>query len=125
MPHWPRMATEPRSSLIVHFAVFSRGLMATIQDAAPTDVVAVGATGGRKVMRFVGPLAVLAALLSALATFMVLAGLTPLPESRHVVLSLLGVNAGAVVFLLGIILFEIWPVVQGRRRGRAGARLHV
>src|SRR4029077_5238097 len=62
---------------------------------------------------------------SALATFMVLAGLTPIPASHEVVIILLGVNAAAVLFLLGIILREIWPVVQGRRRGRAGARLHV
>jgi two-component system nitrogen regulation sensor histidine kinase NtrY len=65
------------------------------------------------------------ALLSALATFLVLAGLTPIPASHEVVIGLLGVNAAAVLLLLGIILREIWPVVQGRRRGRAGARLHV
>jgi two-component system, NtrC family, nitrogen regulation sensor histidine kinase NtrY len=100
--------------------------MATIQDAAPADVMAVCASpGGRRIMRFVGPLVVMAALLSALATFVVLAGLTPIPASHEVVIVLLGVNAAAVLFLLGIILREIWPVVQGRRRGRAGARLHV
>ena len=99
--------------------------MATIQDAAPTEVMAVGASGGRRIMRFVGPLVVMLALLSALATFLVLAGLTPIPASHEVVIGLLGVNAAAVLLLLGIILREIWPVVQGRRRGRAGARLHV
>jgi two-component system nitrogen regulation sensor histidine kinase NtrY len=99
--------------------------MATIQEAAPADVMAVGAPGGRRIMRFVGPLVVMLALLSALATFVVLAGLTPIPASHEVVIILLGVNAGAVLLLLGIILREIWPVVQGRRRGRAGARLHV
>jgi two-component system nitrogen regulation sensor histidine kinase NtrY len=99
--------------------------MATIQDAAPTEVMAVGASGGRRIMRFVGPLVVVLALLSALATFLVLAGLTPIPASHEVVIGLLGVNAAAVLLLLGIILREIWPVVQGRRRGRAGARLHV
>jgi two-component system nitrogen regulation sensor histidine kinase NtrY len=87
--------------------------------------MAVGGASGRKVMRFVGPLVVVAALLSALATFLVLAGLTPIPASHEVVLSLLGVNATAVLLLLAIIVREIWPVVQGRRRGRAGARLHV
>jgi two-component system nitrogen regulation sensor histidine kinase NtrY len=99
--------------------------MATIQDAAPTDVMAVGAPGGRRIMRFVGPLVVVLALLSALATFVVLAGLTPISASHEVVLALLGINVAAVLLLLGIILREIWPVVQGRRRGRAGARLHV
>jgi two-component system nitrogen regulation sensor histidine kinase NtrY len=99
--------------------------MATIQDAAPADVMAVGAVGGRRIMRVVGPLVVVLALLSALATFVVLAGLTPIPASHEVVIGLLGVNAAAVLLLLGIILREIWPVVQGRRAGRAGARLHV
>jgi two-component system nitrogen regulation sensor histidine kinase NtrY len=99
--------------------------MATIQEAAPADVMAVGAPGGRRIMRFVGPLVVMLALLSALATFLVLAGLTPISASHEVVIALLGVNAAAVLLLLGIILREIWPVVQGRRRGRAGARLHV
>jgi two-component system nitrogen regulation sensor histidine kinase NtrY len=99
--------------------------MATIQDAAPAEVMAVSASGGRRITRFVGPLVIVLALLSALATFLVLAGLTPISASHEVVLSLLGVNAGAVALLLGIIVLEIWPVVQGRRRGRAGARLHV
>src|SRR5262245_17858804 len=99
--------------------------MASFQDAAPAEVMAGGAPGGRRIMRFVGPLVVVLALLSALAPFVVLAGLTPVSASHEVVLVLLSINAGAVVFLLGIILFEIWPVVQGRRRGRAGARLHV
>src|SRR5262249_5034683 len=108
------------------FAALPRGLMAaSIQDAAPAEVIAVGAQGGRRIMRFVGPLVVGLALLSALATFVVLAGLTPISASHEVVIGLLGVNAAAVLLLLGIILREIWPVVQGRRRGRAGARLHV
>jgi two-component system, NtrC family, nitrogen regulation sensor histidine kinase NtrY len=99
--------------------------MATMQEAAPAEVVAAGAAGSRRIMRFVGPLVVVIALLSALATFLVLAGLTPISASHMVVIVLLGVNAGAVTLLLVIILIEVWPVVQGRRRGRAGARLHV
>jgi two-component system nitrogen regulation sensor histidine kinase NtrY len=99
--------------------------MATIQDAAPAEVMAISASGSRRMMRFVGPLVVVLALLSATVTFLVLAGLTPIPASHEVVLSLLGINAAAVLLLLGIIVREIWPVVQGRRRGRAGARLHV
>ena len=99
--------------------------MATIQNAAPADIMAASASGGRRIMRFIGPLVVLLALLSALATFMVLAGLSPFSASHDVVLRLLAFNAGAVALLLGIIVLEIWPVVQGRRRGRAGARLHV
>src|SRR5262249_58866660 len=107
------------------FAVLPRGLMATIQDAAPLDVVAVGASGGRRTLRVLGPLVVVLALLSALATCLVLAGLTRISASHLVVIVLLGINAGAGTLLLIMTLIEIWPVGQGRRRGRAGARLHV
>src|SRR5271168_1935306 len=65
------------------------------------------------------------ALLSAFATFIVLAGLTPINPTNDVVVTLLGVNALAVLLLLGIIGREIWHIVQARRRGRAAARLHV
>src|ERR1051325_3108344 len=99
--------------------------IATIQDAAPTEVMAVGGASGRKMMRFVGPLVVVVALLSALATFLVLAGLTPIPASHEVVLSLLGVNPTAVLLLVVIILRELWPAVAARRpRGRAAACEH-
>jgi two-component system nitrogen regulation sensor histidine kinase NtrY len=98
--------------------------MATIQDAAPPDTMAVASQGGRKTMAVVGPVVVALALLSALATFLVLAGLTPIPPSHYTVKGLLTVNAIAVLVMLGIIVREVWPIVQARRRGRAGARLH-
>jgi two-component system nitrogen regulation sensor histidine kinase NtrY len=75
--------------------------------------------------RFVGPVAVALALLSALVTFVVLAGLTPISPTHRVVVSLLAVNAATVVILLGLIGREVWQLVQARRRGRAAARLHV
>src|SRR5215471_16833116 len=124
MPHWPRIDRGLRGPLINHFAALPRGVMATIQNAAPADIMAASASGGRRIMRFIGPLVVLLALLSALATFMVLAGLSPFSASHDVVLRLLAFNAGAVALLLGIIVLEIWPVVQGRRRGRAAACEH-
>ena len=72
-----------------------------------------------------GPIAVGLALLSAFATFVVLADLTPIAPTHDVVVTLLLVNALTVLLLLGIIGREVWQVVQARRRGRAGARLHV
>src|SRR5262249_61302215 len=73
----------------------------------------------------IGPIAVGIALLSALATFLVLAGLTPIEPTHYVVITLLLVNTSTVLLLVGIIGREVWQVVQARRRGRAGARLHV
>ncbi len=72
-----------------------------------------------------GPIAVVLALLSAFATFVVLADLTPISPTHYVVVTLLLVNAATVVLLLSIIVREVWQVVQARRSGRAAARLHV
>src|SRR3569833_4013462 len=75
--------------------------------------------------RVLGPLAVGLALLSAFATFIVLADLTPIPPTHYVVGSLLLANAATVVLLLASIVREVWQVVHARRTGRAAARLHV
>jgi two-component system nitrogen regulation sensor histidine kinase NtrY len=75
--------------------------------------------------RWLPPFAVAIALLSALATFMVLTGLTPLEPTRQVVRTFLMINAATILLLVGIIVREVWQMVQARRRGRAAARLHV
>ena len=72
-----------------------------------------------------GPIAVGLALLSAFITFIVLADLTPISPTHNVVVTLLLANALTVLLLLGIIVREVWQVVQARRTGRAAARLHV
>ena len=64
-------------------------------------------------------------MLSAFATFVVLADLTPIAPTHAVVVTLLLINALTVFLLVGIIAHEVWLVVQARRRGRAAARLHV
>src|ERR1700730_4708431 len=80
---------------------------------------------GRSLWRFVAPFAVGVALLSACLTFVVLTGLTRIEPTREVVLSFILLNAATILVLVGIIIREIWPVMQARRRGRAAARLHV
>ncbi len=72
-----------------------------------------------------GPIAVGLALLSAFTTFIVLADFTPILPTHDVVVTLLLVNATTVLLLLGVIVREVWQVVQARRTGRAAARLHV
>src|SRR5438874_11172194 len=72
-----------------------------------------------------GPIAVGVALLSALVTFAVLTGLTPILPTNDVVLTVLAVNVVTVLILLVVILFDVSKIVQARRRGTAGARLHV
>src|SRR5271168_5356586 len=75
--------------------------------------------------RLIGAVAVGIALLSATATFLVLAGLTPILPVHEVVVKLLLGNLVTGLLLLAIIGREVWVVVQARRRGRAGSRLHV
>jgi two-component system nitrogen regulation sensor histidine kinase NtrY len=97
--------------------------MATVDQVAALDPA--GITPVPFVSRLVGACAVGVALLSATATFLVLAGLTPIAPVHEVVVGLLLGNVVTGLLLLGIIGREVWKVVQARRRGRAGSRLHV
>jgi two-component system nitrogen regulation sensor histidine kinase NtrY len=99
--------------------------MATVDDAATGEFGGAVKPGARVATGIIGPIVVGIALVSALTTFLVLAGLTPIIPTHNVVVSLLLVNGVAVFLLLGIIGREIWQIVQARRHGRAGAQLHV
>jgi len=68
--------------------------------------------------RWLAPFAVALALLSAFLTFVVLTGLTPIEPSPRLVRSFLAINAGTILLLIGIIVREVWQMVQARRRGR-------
>jgi two-component system nitrogen regulation sensor histidine kinase NtrY len=84
------------------------------------------AQGARdRLMRKLGTLMVVLALMSGVATFAVLTGLTPLDPSPEVVTAALLVNLGFVLVLAGFIAREGLKLVQARRRGKAAARLHV
>ncbi len=91
----------------------------------PTAVDPLAAAPVPVASRWIGGFAVGIALLSATATFLVLAGLTPIAPVHEVVVKLLLGNAVTGLLVLGIIAREVWVVVQARRRGRAGSRLHV
>src|SRR4030088_3501959 len=80
---------------------------------------------GRSLWKLLAPFAVGLALVSTLLTFVVLTGLTRIEPTRVVVISFLLINAGIILLLVGIIVREVWLVVQARRRGRAAARLHI
>ena len=77
------------------------------------------------ISRFFAPIAVVLALISALITFLVLTGLTPIPPTHNVVVGVLLGNAAMVALLALIVAWEIWGLFRARRRGRAAARLHV
>jgi two-component system nitrogen regulation sensor histidine kinase NtrY len=72
----------------------------------------------------VGALAVGFALISALATFLVITGHTPIAPTHEVVVAVLGINAVLCALLLALIIWEIWPLWIAHRQGSAAARLH-
>src|SRR6478672_9766924 len=100
--------------------------MTDVSQAATAELMtSAAAPTSRWIPRALGVAAVALALLSALLTFVVLAGLTPIAPTHEVVVTLLLANAGTVFLLVLVIAREVWGVVQARRRGRAAARLHV
>jgi two-component system nitrogen regulation sensor histidine kinase NtrY len=99
--------------------------MTTAETSAPPFDPSLAESGGGILRKWVAPFAVAIALLSAFLTFVVLSGLTPIEPTRHVVYSFLLINAATILLLVGIIIREVWLVIQARRRGRAAARLHV
>jgi two-component system nitrogen regulation sensor histidine kinase NtrY len=98
----------------------------TVGQAATAELVnGAAASVPGWIPRVLGLSAVALALLSALVTFLVLAGLTPIAPTHEVVVTLLLANAVTVFLLVLVIAREVWGMVQARRRGRAAARLHV
>jgi two-component system nitrogen regulation sensor histidine kinase NtrY len=97
--------------------------MTSVEEVADAAVAAGPAR--QRASGFLGPAVVAIALLSALATFLIFIGLTPIVPTNEVVIPVLLVNAATVLILLGLIAREVFNVIQSRRHGQAGARLHV
>jgi two-component system, NtrC family, nitrogen regulation sensor histidine kinase NtrY len=100
------------------------GMTSADTSAAPFDP-SFAESRGWSLRRLLVPFAVGLALLSTFLTFVVLTGLTQIEPTRVVVVSFLLINAAIILLLIGIIVREVWLVVQARRRGRAAARLHI
>ena len=95
--------------------------------ATVTDRAELGAQGQREGSRWtgiVGTIIVVLALTSALATFLVLAGMVPVPPTHEVVLRLFLVNAVLIVALLGFVVRETVRLLRARRAGLAASGLH-
>lgn len=75
--------------------------------------------------RLLAPAAIVFALFSALCTFLVLTGLTPIVPTHYVVVSVLLANAAMAAILFGIVVWSFIDLLRARRKGRAGARLHI
>src|SRR5262249_45200687 len=98
--------------------------MTTVEEVSAAEP-AQRPTPARFASGMIGPIAVVAALLSALATCLVLANLTFVSPTPNVVVTLLAVNSVTGLLLVAIIGREVWHIIRARRRGSAGARLHV
>jgi two-component system, NtrC family, nitrogen regulation sensor histidine kinase NtrY len=99
--------------------------MTTVEEVSAVESAERPTAVTRLATGMIGPMAVVAALLSALTTCLVLANLTFVSPTYNVVVSLLAVNFVTVLLLLAIIGREVWHIIQARRRGSAGARLHI
>ncbi len=99
--------------------------MTSADTSAPSFDPSFSEPKGRSLWGLLAPFAVGLALLSTLLTFVVLTGLTRIEPTPAVVNSFLLINGATILVLVGIIVREVWQVVQARRRGRAASRLHV
>src|SRR6202522_571262 len=71
-----------------------------------------------------GPVAVAAALILALATFVIFAGFSPIIPTQGIVLTILAGDGLVTFSLLILIGLELKKLRAARRAARAGARLH-
>ena len=100
--------------------------MTNVGQAATAELAVAATAAPGRLARLLGVIAVALALLSALATFLVLANLTPIPPTHEVVIGVLVCNAvdgPAAARRSSAGRSGGW--CQARRRGRAGSRLHV
>ncbi len=77
--------------------------MTNVGQAASAELAAAATAAPGRAARLLGVIAVALALLSALATFLVLANLTPVPPSDDVVIGVLLCYAASMLLLLGVI----------------------
>ncbi len=68
---------------------------------------------------------VLASILCGLATYVILTGLTPIKPTQPLVITLLIANLALVTAMAGLIGWQMLRLFMARRRGIAGASLHI
>lgn len=72
-----------------------------------------------------GLIIVVLSLLSAILTFLILTGLTPIAPSHKVVISVLLLNVLLILVLITIVLWQLYLLWQDRQGQTAGAELHI
>lgn len=74
---------------------------------------------------FFGILIIAMALLTAVVSFAILLGFTPVIPSTFVTLILIGVNSVWVLGLIAVTVYEMMPIVRAWRARTAASRLHI
>lgn len=75
--------------------------------------------------KWAGRIAVFFAICVALGSFFIFAGYTPIVLSDPVVLSLFLANIFSILLLLGLVVVEAFGLIVARKKGVAGASLHI
>ncbi len=81
--------------------------------------------GERRLTARLGPVVVVLALATALASFLIFADFTPITPTNSVLLGLLAANVLGILLVLGFVVAEAYAIYTARRAGAAGAQLHV
>ena len=74
---------------------------------------------------WIGLVVVVLSLISGLATYLILTGLTPIVPRNDVVISALLINVVLVIAMIAIISWQTFGLIKAWRQKTAGARLHV
>ena len=73
----------------------------------------------------IGIVVVCLSILAGLTTYTILTGLSPIKPTPDIITWLLGGNLALVLIMVGMILWQVWSLIAARRRGTAGAGLHI
>ncbi|MFD0987205.1 sensor histidine kinase NtrY-like [Methyloligella solikamskensis] len=80
----------------------------------------------RRRMAFtLGLITMVLSLISGLATYLILTGLTPIVPSHEVVIGVLMINGALVLAMIAVLAWQVTGLWRARRRQTAGAQLHV
>ena len=78
----------------------------------------------RRLASYFAPVVICVALISALATFLVLTGIIRVTLTSEVIDWLQYWNSVMAAVLVFVVTWQIWGVIRAQRKGRAGAKLH-
>ncbi len=73
----------------------------------------------------IGLVVVVLSLISALTTYLILTGLTPIAPSNRVVFNVLSINVVLIIAMIAVIAWQFWGLWQAWRNEVPGSRLHV